>query len=109
MFYFEWVSLSAITFLMLLFSISSYMAEDMAGASSTFLLGVFAGAAFAGAAAWAGFAVAAAITSSFKILPTGPLPTIPSREMPFSLAVILAMGLANILSPEAFAAAGVAA
>jgi hypothetical protein len=46
------------------------------------------------------------MTSSFKIRPTGPLPTIPSREIPDSLAVFLARGLANTLSPEALVAAG---
>jgi hypothetical protein len=92
---------------MLLFSISSYIADDMAGASSTFLLG--AAAFLAGAAGVAGVALgfeAAAMTSSFKIRPTGPLPTIPSREIPDSLAVFLARGLANTLSPEALVAAG---
>lgn len=92
---------------MLLFSISSYIAEDIAGASSTFLLALaFAGAACAGAAGVALGFEAAAMTSSFKMRPTGPLPTIPSRAIPYSLAVILARGLAKILSPEALAAAG---
>lgn len=89
---------------MLLFSISSYIAEDIAGASSTFLLG----AAFAGAAC-AGVALgldAAAMTSSFRMRPTGPLPTIPSSGIPCSLAVFLARGLAKSLSPEALATAG---
>ena len=84
---------------------SSNIAEDIAGASATFLLGV-AGAAFAGSTA-TGFGFdAAAITSSFRIRPTGPLPTIPSRAIPCSFAVFLARGLAKILSPEALVAAG---
>jgi len=89
---------------MLLFSISSYIAVDIAGTSSTFLLAAaFAGAALAGVAL--GFN-AAAITSSLRIRPTGPLPTIPSRGIPYSFAVFLARGLAKILSPDAFAATG---
>jgi hypothetical protein len=86
---------------MLLFSISSYIADDIAGASSTFLPAAF----LAGAATGAALGLdAAAITSSLRIRPTGPLPTIPSREMPASFAVILARGLAKILSPDALAA-----
>ena len=46
------------------------------------------------------------MTSAYKMRPTGPDPIIPSRETPYSAAVFLARGLANILSPEALFAAG---
>jgi hypothetical protein len=92
---------------MLLFSISVYKAEVISGAACTFLTALGAGV-FTSFTDSVGFADAALRTSSCKIRPTGPLPTIPSRDIPDSFAVFLAKGLAKILSPEALVvAAGV--
>jgi len=51
-----------------------------------------------------GAALAAAIASSISaaiILLLGPVPLIPYRSTPFSVAIFLARGLTNFLSPEA--------
>jgi len=51
-----------------------------------------------------GAALAAAMASSISaaiILLLGPVPLIPYRSTPFSVAIFLAKGLTNFLSPEA--------
>jgi len=48
----------------------------------------------------------ASLTSATIILPDGPVPWRPAREIPLELARFWARGLAKILDPDGLAAAG---